>query len=146
MKQTTKFWIMITVAIGYIAWTWYVSEPRYVSNNRDNTIQTYDWVSVPEYGILTFDTIQNQDVETGLCLQTDGQTALIKLEPRYFGAGSKLIEVNIGNGKWRVIGKGTIYHKVNHYIGFNLFLLSQILTMALIGLFIYKLYDNSNGN
>jgi hypothetical protein len=143
MKSKLKFWILTGIAITYLAWTWYVSEPTYVSGKSNTKIESYDWVSVPEYGIVRFDSTQNQDVETGICLQSDGTTALIKLEPHFLGGSSDLTEVNIKSGQWRVIGKGTIYHKVNQYIGFNIFLISQILTISLLGLFIYKIYENA---
>jgi hypothetical protein len=144
MKQKTKFRLMLLVAISYLAWTWYISEPTYISGNTDRTIQTYDWVSVPQYGITFGDSTQNQDVETGIVLQTDGETALVKLEPRFLGGSSNLTEIDIKQGTWRLIGTGTIYHKVNQYIGFNLFLISQVLTLALLGLYIYKLFQLSD--
>ncbi len=143
MKRRTKFLIMLVAALTYLAWTWYVSEPTYISGKSDRTIEPYDWVSVPQYGISFSDSTRNQDVETGIVLQTDGETALVKLEPRFLGGSSDLTEINLKQGNWRLIGTGTVYHKVNHYIGFNLFFISQLLTFALIGLFIYNLWKFS---
>ena len=144
MRQKTKFKIMVLVAVSYLAWTWYISEPSYISgNSKTETLKPFDYVSVPEYGIR-YDSTKNQDVENGIVLQTDGKKALVKLEPRFLGSSSDLTEIDIENGNWRRIGTGTVYHKVNQYIGFNLFLISQVLTMALLALYIYKLFQISD--
>lgn len=145
MKQKTKFRLMVLVAVSYLAWTWYISEPSYInSDSKRETLKPFDYVSVPKYGITNYDSIQNQDVENGIVLQTDGTRALVKLEPRFLGGGSDLTEINIKDGSWRRVGTGTIYHKVNQYIGFNLFLTSQVLTMALLAIYIYKLFQLSD--
>ena len=143
MKSNTKFWLMISASVVYLAWTFYISEPKF-ADNTNKKIETFDWISIPEYNLSYLDSTENQGVETGIVLQTDGEKALIKVESRYLGGSSRLEEVNIKSGKYRIVGRGTIYHKVNHYIGFNMFLISQFLITVLLVIFVLKLLKHSN--
>jgi hypothetical protein len=143
MKSNTKFWLLTAASVVYLAWTFYISEPQFLDNSNKK-IETFDWISVPEYNLSYLDSTENQEVETGIVLQTDGERALVKIESRYLGGSSQLEEVNIKSGNYRIVGRGTIYHKVNHYIGFNMFLISQFLITILMVIFVLKLLKHSN--
>jgi hypothetical protein len=115
--------LTLTFLIGYI---FYLSEPRYVDDiayiKKGQRLERYDYVSLPKYnGIFSSD----GNIENGLVLQVDSAYALVLME-NDFMRHDNYVQLKLKDHKYRLVGKGTIYHKVNHFIGFNIFMLTEI--------------------
>lgn len=129
MTRKTKarlFFGLLIAMVTYILWSFYISEPKYVNNANNHQIETYDWISIPEYQ-YSFEDTSNQSVKNGIVLQTDGKKALVKVQSRYFGGSDEMKEVDITAHHYRIIGKGTIYHRVNNWVGFNIMFITQLM-------------------
>ena len=114
--------VLLLSMIFYVGWVFYISEPKYI-DNRYKIPERYDYVSLSKYSFGT-----NVEVENGIVLQVDSTTMLVKT-PKY---GGEFYSVPIYSNAYRIIGKGTIYHKVNDYVGFNIMLITQILIGILV--------------
>lgn len=104
--------------IYYVGWVFYISEPKYI-NNCNKKIEKFDYVSIHEYK-YSFE--EKQEVLNGIVLQVDEKFAIIKVKEwrdRYY-------ELDLKKADYRIIGTGTIYHKVNGYVGFNIMFITQI--------------------
>jgi len=131
MNRRVKFWVftlLLLSMVTYIGWVFYISEPKYVNNCYKN-IEPYDYVSIRSG--------YTNKVDVGIVLQIDTNTAIIKTDEHY----SDLYELNIKNHGYRIIGKGTIYHKINNYVGFNIMLITQIFIMILCVIIMKTLYS-----
>lgn len=120
-KKNIKVAIFIVLTISmiyYIGWVFYMSEPKYI-DNCSKKMERYDYVSIPEYK-YSFET--KQEVINGIVLQVDENRALIKCKDWR----DEFYELDLKNSKYRIVGKGTIYHKVNDYVGFNIMLITQL--------------------
>jgi hypothetical protein len=112
--------------IYYLGWVFYVSEPKYI-NNCYKKIEVYDYVSVPRYSYGN--SLDNgAEVENGIVLQVDSVNFLVKTH-RY---SDEFRQLSMKNSRYRIVGKGTIYHKVNQYVGFNIMLITQFIIGILI--------------
>lgn len=110
--------IMLTISmVYYIGWVFYMSEPKYI-DNCNKKLEKYDYVSIPKYKYLS----SNQEVINGFILQVDEKKALIKCK-KY---SDEFYELDLKESEYRIIGKGTIYHKVNDYVGFNIMIITQL--------------------
>lgn len=110
--------IMLTISmVYYIGWVFYMSEPKYI-DNCNKKLEKYDYVSIPKYKYLS----SNQEVINGFILQVDEKKALIKCK-KY---RDEFYELDLKESEYRIIGKGTIYHKVNNYVGFNIMIITQL--------------------
>lgn len=110
--------------VTYVVWIFYMSEPKYINNANENKVQVYDYISVP--GGRYDDQVLN-----GIVLQMDTSRMLVKLPHRYSVFRSEYRELPITSG-FRIVGKGTFYHKVNNYVGFNIMFITQAIIMILI--------------
>lgn len=129
-KAKARLFFGITIAmIGYIGWSFYISEPKYENNANSRKLQAYDWVSLPGHS-YSWDKNANMTVENGLVLQIDSSKALVKIDSGHSWEDMK--ELDIAAHQYRIIGRGTIYHKVNHWVGFNIMVISQFLIGALL--------------
>jgi hypothetical protein len=128
-KKARIFFGLILLMVTYIGWSFYISEPKYIDGISSKKIETFDWVSIPD---RTFSWDKNSDVRMGIVLQVDGDRALIKSEGRYSCSNEEMKDIIISEGKHRIVGRGTIYHKVNHYVGFNIMMISQVLIGILL--------------
>lgn len=110
--------IMLTISmVYYIGWVFYMSEPKYI-DNCNKKLEKYDYVSIPKYKYLS----SNQEVINGFILQVDEKKALIKCK-KY---RDEFYELDLKESVYRIVGKGTIYHKVNDYVGFNIMVITQL--------------------
>lgn len=125
MKKIITLVLVLISMIAYIGWVFYISEPQYI-NNCNKSPEQYDYVSLPDY---TYHFMSNQEVYNGLVLQVDDKYALVKVDKTYNDA---YYELDLKKSKFRVIGTGTIYHKVNGYIGFNIMMITQVLIGILL--------------
>lgn len=153
MKKKTIIFIALFLSISlYIAWIFYMSEPKYIDNinsERQAKIQKYDVVSTHN---------NLGDLDIGMIIQIDTtdvkQTkAIVKnFENAYSNDNFTTIHLTsipktdscqLGfTIDYRVIGRGTFYHKVNHFIGFNimmtttalLVIIELIIAIVLIGI------------
>ena len=136
-KQSIKvgiFILLVASMIFYIGWVFYVSEPDYIDNISNKEICKYDYVSIKEYR-YSFES--KQEVITGIVLRSDNETALVK----YNGWRNEFYELDLKKSDFRIIGKGTIYHKVNDYVGFNIMLISQVFIVVLCLIITFTLID-----
>lgn len=125
MTKKTKLITLIMLLLSmifYVGWVFYISEPKYIDNCY-KTPERYDYVSLPKYSFGS-----GVEVENGIVLQVDSTTMLVKTS-RY---GGEFHSVPIYSNAYRVIGRGTIYHKVNDYVGFNIMLITQIVIGILV--------------
>lgn len=150
MKNTkTKIAIFTTLLItiiAYIGWIFYMSEPKYIDNAktyRQNEIERYDVVSSKDnYG----------NTNLGMVIQIDTNfknehRAIVKnLDPVYSWDKITTIHLYILHDStsetygftadYRIIGKGTFYHKVNTFVGFNIMMITTIL-IGIVGAIIF---------
>lgn len=110
--------------LSFIIFVFYSSEPKFIDNISPNQkIVAYDYISVPSSLWHNIGSEDNQYVNNGLVLQTDGVNALVKVNEGY---RDDMIQINNKAHEYRIVGKGTWYHKVNQYVGFNIMLITQI--------------------
>jgi hypothetical protein len=146
-KKLVFLLFLLGVMIYYVGWVFYISEPKYIDNAQTYgkefptagevglyPLHTYDFVVVPTKG--EFYTDDKNNVITGMVLQVDDKHAFVK---RYAGGYSwdDYFDLIIDKSHYRVIGKGTLYHKVNHYIGFNIMFITQMIIGVLIAVLIW---------
>ena len=146
MTQKSKarlFFGLLILMITYVGFVFYVSEPTY-SNIKDRAIKTFDFVAIPDKYNLGDESAY--EVQTGIVLQTDGETALVCVKSRYMGGSDDLYEIKLkDHGKYRIIGEGTFYHKVNYYVGFNIMIITQFIIgilLAILGITQAKLLSD----
>lgn len=106
----------------YIGWSFYISEPKYVDGISSKKIETFDWIAIYEKE-WSWDNETN--VVLGIVIQVDGDRALVKTDDNSFPSG-RMRDLQISVSKYRIVGRGTIYHKVNQYVGFNIMMISQV--------------------
>lgn len=138
MKHKIKIIVFITLLasmIYYIGWVFYVSEPKYVDNCYKK-VEVFDYVSVPRYSYGN--SLDNgAEVENGIVLQVDSSNFLVKTH-RYSDEFRQL-SIDKSKSRYRIVGQGTIYHKVNQYVGFNIMLITQIFIGLLTAILAYTL-------
>jgi hypothetical protein len=118
--------------LTFIIFIFYSSEPKFVDNISPNQkIVAYDYISLPDRMYENIGSESNQYVNNGLVLQTDGISALVKVDETY---KSNMIQINVKDHQYRIVGKGTWYHKVNQYVGFNIMIITQILIGFLLAI------------
>jgi len=116
--------------ITYIGWIFYMSEPHYIDNPQSNEVEKYDIVSIRPYGDI------ENSLDVGMVIQIDTTSfnnhyAVVKStqwRDRY-----KDIQLNTITPNFKIIGKGTFYHKVNYFIGFNIMMITTVLIMIIAG-------------
>lgn len=123
-QQLILFSTLMVLMICYIGWVFYISEPQYIDNSN-KSLERYDYVSIPKY---TFSWSSDQEVKNGIVIQVDNTSALVKTREYR----DEYYELDLKKSKYRIIGKGTIYHKVNHYVGFNIMIITQFLIMIVL--------------
>lgn len=137
MTQKSKarlFFGLLILMITYVGFVFYVSEPTY-SNIKERPVKTFDFVAIPDHLWHNIGDESAYVVETGIVLQTDGETALVCVKSKYLGGNDDLYEIKLkDHGKYRIIGEGTFYHKVNHYVGFNLMIITQFIIGILLAI------------
>lgn len=120
-KKKVKIAVFISLLLSmifYIGWVFYISDPKYIDSCY-KVPQKYDYVSIPEYN---FSWEINKEVLNGIVLQVDSTKALVKVK-RW---SDEFYQLDLKESNYRIIGKGTIYHKINDYCGFNIMLITQI--------------------
>lgn len=116
---------LILMMMCYVGWIFYISEPTYIDNCNKN-IEKFDYVSITRNPY-------DNEVKTGLVLQVDRNYAIVKVDK--YGS-SYYYEIAINSTDYRIIGTGTLYHKVNTYIGFNIMLITQICILVIMAILI----------
>jgi hypothetical protein len=137
MTQKAKarlFFGLLILMLSYVMFIFYVSEPTYTSNIKDRPLKPFDFVSVQDDLWRNLGDDSNYQVNTGIVLQTDGTKALVSVKGRYLGSDDELYELKLKDHKYRLIGEGTFYHKVNYYVGFNLMIITQVIIGGLLGI------------
>lgn len=135
MKRKSKAWLffgLLVSMITYVLWTFYISEPEYINNSTGKKLEKYDLVSIADsYLSFRLDDSENENVRTAIVLQTDETFALLKLTENTF-MESKFKQVRIKSNTYRIIGRGTFYHKLNSHAGFNIMLISEVLIIIIM--------------
>lgn len=108
----------------YVGWVFYISEPAYI-DNCNKIPEKFDLVSINPYSF------EDGARELGLILQRDSTRFIAKM------LTSSLVrddfkEFSIESLDYRIIGSGTIYHKINCYVGFNIMIVTQIFISILL--------------
>lgn len=140
----TKIAIFTTLLLGmlfYIGWIFYMSEPKYIDNaktNRQNEIERYDVVSSKDsYG----------NTNLGMVVQIDSnfknETRAIVRNFENVYSWDKITTIHLKKFSatdsteggyitdYRIIGKGTFYHKVNSFVGFNIMMITTFIIIIL---------------
>jgi len=136
-KKNIKILVFIILTISmiyYIGWVFYMSEPKYI-DSCNKKMERYDYVSIPEY---KYSFQSKQEVINGIVLQVDEKKALVKCKKWR----DEFYELDIKNSEYRIIGKGTIYHKVNDYVGFNIMLITQLFIGIICAIIIITLVSS----
>jgi len=105
----------------YVGYVFYISEPAYIDNCHKQ-IEKYDWVVIPA--------VYDGNVKAGVVLQRNETNFILKIKDTYH---SELYSISIEKGNYQIIGEGTMYHKVNDYVGTNIMLITQIIIGILCG-------------
>lgn len=134
IKHAIIFSILTLSMLFYLGSVFYLSEPKYIDNCKQE-LQRYDYVSIPEY---SFGNDIKKEVINGIVLQVDKEKALLKCK-KYFMSSDYFYELDFKKSEYRIIGKGTIYHKVNDYVGFNIMIISQFIIGILLAIVIISL-------
>lgn len=114
--------IYIIPMLFYIGIVFYLSEPKYIDYYKPASApDTWDYVSIRQY--------RDGEVANGIVVQKDSTSFLVKSD--YYSRDIFYRIANNNNEYW-VVGKGTIYHKVNHFVGFNIMVVTQALIAFLI--------------
>lgn len=134
-KNKARLFLGLLLAmITYIGWSFYISEPKYINGISNKKLEPYDLITVDDD---TYSYTIGTNVKTAIVLQMDETFALIKTTSRW---GDSFKQIKVGSGQYRIVGRGTIYHKVNSWVGFNIMLISQaLITIILALLLITKL-------
>ena len=123
----------------YIGWIFYMSEPKYIDNaktDKQNNIEKYDIVSTVD---------NSNNVSLGMVIQIDSnyknETRAIVKNFEYVYSNYKIQYIHLkeysdstGGGfvtDYRIIGKGTFYHKVNSFVGFNIMMITTFVIIIL---------------
>lgn len=121
---------LLLIIMGFfVGWIFYMSEPKYIDNDY-KVPQKYDIISIPigEYQMIGGET------KIGMVLQMDSSTMLIKTMDNTF------INIPINNiSGYKIIGKGTFYHKVNTFIGFNIMMVTAIIIIIFSVIILFTL-------
>lgn len=120
---------VVLVMISYIGWSFYISEPKY-ENDCNRNVGIYDFITLNEY---SYSSGEIKNVDLCIVIQTSKDIILVKKMNKYTDT---YLELNKNKNNYRVVGKGTIYHKVNNYVGFNIMQLSQIFSVLLISILV----------
>jgi hypothetical protein len=122
-KKAIVFICLSVLMIAYIGWTFYISEPKYIDGISSKKIETFDWIAMYE---KEWSWDEETNVVMGIVIQVDGDRALVKTDGQYSFSEGRMRDLQISTSKYRIVGRGTIYHKVNQYVGFNIMLISQV--------------------
>ncbi len=130
--KITIFTILLVSMISYIVWIFYMSEPEYIDNPQNNKVEKYDIVSIRPFGNIEF------DLELGMVIQIDTtipnkHSAIIK--SIQWNNTYKDIQLDTATPSYKIIGKGTFYHKINYLIGFNI-MMTTIFLVAILAIVI----------
>jgi hypothetical protein len=116
------FTVLLLIMVSCVAWIFYKSEPQYIDNpTRVNHVEKYDIVSIRPYNNL------ENSLKIAMVVQIDtvsfnNHYAVVK-SLRWRDDFSD-ININSKTPCHKIIGKGTFYHKVNYFIGFNIMLIT----------------------
>lgn len=135
MKKQTKLKILLVYMLLYIGIICYLSEPKYI-DYADRIPHKYDWVSIPYL-------YTGNQVVTGIVLQVNNKSFLAKVSK--FGY-SEYYQIDNKNPDYKVVGTGTIYHKINDFVGFNIMLLTEVFIAILCIILIQMIVDTHNNN
>lgn len=141
MKQNKNlglFTTLLFLMLIYIGWVFYLSEPTYIDNCY-KSVEKYDYISVSRYSHSWNEQSGTFEVENGIVLQVDSTKAIIKVN-----SWNEFQEIDLKQHKFRIIGKGTLYHKINNYVGMNIMMITQILIGAISVVLLTTLFLNLN--
>lgn len=128
--------ILNVLMIGYVGFMFYESEPKYI-NNVYRLPKIYDYVVVSGMGYNKDATME------GLVVQTDSIGFVMRFRAgmmnRDFSSG--LYPYSFSSPQYRIVGRGTFYHKVNAYVGFNIMFIT---TCIIIVFFLVVFYTEMN--
>ena len=105
-----------------------MSEPQFIDNPEST------WYP-KRYDIITWETKYVYSVSAGMVIQMDTTSMNHKYitVKSLYGRGDDFYRFKVGTvtPEWHIIGKGTFYHKINHFVGFNIMLITTICIMIL---------------
>lgn len=133
MRKNRKLLILSSLVIfmlSYIITVFYLSEPKYIDNNENKVIAPYDYVNV-----LYKKNSYSAEYINVMVLQIDANFVLVKTDGtgdyNPFGRSDEYIRYP-RSGKFYIVGRGTIYHKINGYVGFNIMFITQAFLLVLL--------------
>jgi hypothetical protein len=134
-KSAFALLALILSMLSFIIFIFYSSEPKFIDNiSANQKIEAFDYISLPDRLYENIGSESNQYVNNGLVLQSDGINALVKVNEGY---RENMVQINLKDHQYRIVGKGTWYHKVNQYVGFNIMIITQVFIgflLAIIGI------------
>jgi len=121
-REHITFLLWVVFLVSTISTIWYLSEPKYID---------YIQKDVEKYDLVVNNT--RYITELSIVLQVSKDKILIK---DITGWNDSYHYLDRNPKTFDIVGKGTIYHKVNFYVGFNLMFISQILLSILLAVVI----------
>jgi hypothetical protein len=123
-KNLIKLSIISTLLLAFVITIFYLSEPTYIDGIDGKSLAKYDWIILPHcYG-------ENR-VDEGIVLQVDKTYAMIKVKGSFMEM-TEFYNISIAQHEYRTVGKATIYHKINDYVGFNVMFITQAFIIILL--------------
>lgn len=127
-------WIKLTIltsmllsAVWYVGYVFNASEPTYI----DNPDRTYE-VHKDDYVVITF---VDGRCEHGLVIQVDTTSYIYSNAATVRLSDGEIHQLTIDKVRksqaFRIIGKGTFYHRVNNMIGWNICMTTAILCIGI---------------
>jgi hypothetical protein len=139
-KSRKKLFFLITlctILTVFVGWIFYISEPDYIDDvemiRRGTRLEKYDFVSLPKYQFTN-------EVENAIIIQVDSSNALAMIDSS-FPHHDEYVQLKLKEHKYRLVGKGTLYHKVNHFVGFNIFFFTELALIILAGVYYVTLFS-----
>jgi hypothetical protein len=119
--------------LGYVIFMFYKSEPEYVNNSYGKPI-VGDYVNVYDNADFA------HSFYCGMVVQTDSASFSLNVRTSMtdvqHNSGIYSIPYK-GTVPYKIIGKGTFYHKVNAYLGFNIMFITICIIIVFFAVTFY---------
>lgn len=125
-KRILTLTIVNLLLVGYVLFMFYKSQPEFI-NNYYGRPSAGDYVNV-------YDSQHDGSFYSGMVVQTDSSSFTLNVS-------TSMADINHDSGiysipykgfaAYKIIGKGTFYHRVNAYVGFNIMFITIVIIIIL---------------
>jgi hypothetical protein len=122
------FSVLFLSLIGLVAWMFYMSEPTYIDHPKlPSEIAKYDIITMRPYGSMESDLFIGMVIQVDTTSFTNNHYAVVK--STQWMKSYRDVKIDTITPNYKIIGRGTFYHKANHFVGFNIMFIT---TLAII--------------